>query len=173
MESRGEIDRYRIVLYILQVGYNWHLYADNKEYVNAAANMGSHFVAHNLLTFGFLHLWVRSHFWLAELLLVINLFNLTSAYFRHPTTPRFIHIPVVSGPYAWNFVAIFWCGAVAANAHTLGARIVANIFVWGILAIGMFFLAVYKDYTMGFALSVLTAGKKRFSMTHSAIVDQG
>ncbi|KAK8243227.1 hypothetical protein IWZ00DRAFT_359644 [Phyllosticta capitalensis] len=148
---------YWLVLFILQIGYNWHLYSGNTVYVAAAANVGSHFVTSNLLLFGFIHLWVRSHFWLALLLIVINFFNLSAAYFRHSTTPRFIHIPVVSGPLAWNFVALYWVGAVAVHAHNLPARIVANIFVWGILVYGGFFLVAYKDYTMGFELSILAA----------------
>ncbi|KAJ9629707.1 hypothetical protein H2203_002088 [Taxawa tesnikishii (nom. ined.)] len=159
---------YWIVLYTLQVGYCWHLYSGNETYVHAAANVGSHFIAHNLLLFGFIHLWVRSHFWLAEMLLVINFFNLSAAYFKHSKTPRFIHIPVVSGPLAWNFVALYWCGAAAVNAHNLPARILANIAIWGILVYGMFFLVAYKDYTMGFALSVLAAslGVAQF-LTHA------
>jgi len=54
------------------------------------------------------------------------------------------------------------------NAHTLPARIVANIFIWGILVYGMFFLVVFKDYTMGFALSILAAalGVSQF-LTHT------
>ncbi|KAK5017594.1 hypothetical protein LTR39_001456 [Cryomyces antarcticus] len=148
---------HRIVLFVLQVGYCWHLYASNNTYVHAAANVGSHFILHNLLLFGFIHLWVRSHFWLAEMLLIINFANLSAAYFRHSKTPRFIHIPVVSGPLAWNFVALYWCGAAAVNAHNLVARIFANIAIWGILGYGMFFLVAFKDYTMGFELSVLAA----------------
>jgi hypothetical protein len=150
---------YWIVLYILQIGYSWHLYSSNEVYIAAACNVGSHFIAHNLLLFGFIHLWVRSHFWLAELLLIVNFFNLSSAYFRHSATPKFIHIPVVSGPLAWNFVALYWCGAVMVHAHSLAARIVANIFIWGILAYGVFFLVAFKDYTMGLELSILAAGK--------------
>jgi len=102
-------------------------------------------------------LWVTSHFWIAEILLVINFFNLSSLYFRHPTSPLTIHVPVVSGPLAWNFVAIFWCGAAMVNAENLAARILANIAIWGILGYGLFFLAIFKDYTMGFNLSVLSA----------------
>lgn len=98
---------------------------------------------------------MRSHFWLAELLLVINFFNLSFAYFRHSTTPRAIHIGTVAGPLAWNFVALYWVGAVAFNSTHIAGRIVANVFIWGWLGYGVFFLAAYKDYTMGFALSVL------------------
>jgi hypothetical protein len=152
------VNIYWIALFILQIGYCWHLYASDETYVAAAANVGGHFIANNLLLLGFVHLWCRSHFWLAEMLLVINFFNLSFAYFRNPTTRRLIHIPVVSGPLAWNFVALYWCGAVAVHAERgLAARIVANIFIWGILVYGMFFLVVYKDYTMGFALSIMAA----------------
>ena len=44
------------------------------------------------------------------------------------------------------------------NAHSLPARIVANIFIWSILAYGVFFVVAFKDYTIGFELSVLAAG---------------
>lgn len=150
---------YWIVLFILQLGYAYSLYMSNTVYVYAAANIGSHFIANNLLLFGFIHLWVRSHFWLAEFLLIINFFNLSSAYFRHSTTPRVIHISTVSGPLAWNFVALYWCGAVAVGTDNQVARIVANVFIWGYLVYGLFFLAAYKDYTMGFCLSILSLCK--------------
>lgn len=147
---------YWVVLFILQLFYAWSLYASDTVTVNAAANIGSHFVANNLLLFGFIHLWVRSHFWLAEFLIVINFFNLSFAYFRHSTSPRLIHIGTVSGPLAWNFIALYWVGAVAVHTNHAVARIVANVFIWGFLAYGIFFLVAYKDYTMGFALSILS-----------------
>jgi len=148
---------YWVLLFILQLGYCYHLYHQDKTFVAAAANVGSHFVVNNLMLFGFLHLWCRSWFWLGEILLIINFFNLTFAYFRHPTTPRIIHIATITGPYAWNWVALFWCGAAMVNAQSLPARIAANIFIWSIFVFGLFFLVVFKDYTMGFALSVLCA----------------
>lgn len=122
---------------------------------SVAANLASHTVASNLLLFAFLHLWTRSHFLLAEAVLVVNFFNLSAAYFRHSTAPRWIHVAIVSGPLAWNFVALYWVGARAVHAHGLAARIVGNVFIWGFAAYGVFFLAAYKDYTMGFALSIL------------------
>jgi len=148
---------YWIALFILQIGYVWHLFSANADYVNAAASVGSHFIFSNLLNFGFVMLFVRSHFVWAEILLIINFFNLSSLYFRHNTYPRFIHVPVVSGPLAWTFVALYWNGAIAVNSHHLAARILANVAIWGILVYGLFFLIIYKDYTMGFALSILTA----------------
>lgn len=114
---------------------------------------------HNLLTFGFIMLWVRGFFWIGEVLLLINLFNLIMLYFRHSTYPRLIHIPIVSAPLAWTYIAILWDGAAAVHARNLPARIVANIFIWGILAVGAFYVLVFKDYTMGFELAILTLGK--------------
>ncbi|KAL1851299.1 hypothetical protein VTK73DRAFT_9458 [Phialemonium thermophilum] len=149
---------YWIVLFILQLGYIGHLFSSNLEVVNPACAVGSHFIANNLLHFAFVMLFVRSHFVWAELLLVLNFANLTSLYFRHNAYPRFIHAPAVSGPLAWTFVAIYWNGALMVpHPGSLVARIFANIFVWAILAYGSIFIVLYRDYTMGFALSVLSA----------------
>jgi hypothetical protein len=41
-------------------------------------------------------------------------------------------------------------------AH-LVPRILGNIFIWSILVYGGFFIVIFKDYTMGFSLSVLSA----------------
>ncbi|KAJ9136440.1 ATP synthase f0 [Pleurostoma richardsiae] len=152
------VDIYWIVLWILQVGYVGHLFSSTAETVNAACACGSHFILNNLLHFAFIMLFVRSHFIWAEVILILNFFNLTSLYFRHNAYPRFIHAPVVSGPLAWTFVAIYWNGAIMIyHPWNLVARIFANIFVWAILVYGAFFIIVYKDYTMGFWLSVLSA----------------
>jgi Fungal protein of unknown function (DUF1774) len=113
----------------------------------------------NLFEFAFIMLWVRGWFWPGEIILIANLFNLTSLYFRHPTTPLFVHIPIVSAPYAWNYVAILWDGAAAFNARNLAARILANIVIWGILVIGAFFILTFKDYTMGFCFAILALCK--------------
>jgi len=147
---------YWVIVLIMQAHYIRYLYSADKHFVTSAANVGSHFIFHNLLTFGFIMLWVRGHFWQGELLLIVNLFNLTLLYFGHPTTPLLVHLPIVSAPLAWNYVAIFWDGAAMVNAHTLPARIVANIFIWGILVLGGFFVLTFKDYTMGIELAILS-----------------
>ncbi|KAK3319352.1 hypothetical protein B0H66DRAFT_267420 [Apodospora peruviana] len=149
---------YWLVLFILQLGYIAHLFSTNVEKVNAACSVGSHFIFNNLLHFAFVMLFVRSHFIWAEIILIINFFNLTTLYFRHNAYPRFIHLPAVSGPLAWTFVAIYWNGAIMVHRpDSLVARIFANVFIWSILVYGMFFIITYKDYTMGFCLSVLSA----------------
>jgi hypothetical protein len=151
-------DIFWVVLFILQGGYIAHLFSSNTAHVHAAASVGGHFILNNLFHFAFVMLFVRSHFHWAEVILVLNFANLTSLYFRHNTYPRFIHTPVVSAPLAWTFVAIYWNGAlmVPHPAH-LVPRIFGNVFIWAILVYGGFFIVVYKDYTMGFSLSVLSA----------------
>lgn len=147
----------------MQLGYVWHLFASDAELSNAAANVGSHFILNNIFQFAFVLLWVHSRFWIAELMLIFNFFNLTSLYLRYSTTPRLVHIPVVSGPLAWTFVAILWNGAAMVGAHNLPARILANVVIWAIFVFGLLFLVAFKDYTIGFALSILSACKAIYS----------
>jgi len=149
---------YWLVLFIVQGGYIAHLFSSSVERVNQACSVGSHFIVNNLFHFAFVMLFTRSHFAWAEVILILNFANLSMLYFRHPGYARFIHLPAVSGPLAWTFVAIYWNGAIMVpGATTLVARVFANIFIWSILAYGLFFIIIYKDYTMGFNLSVLSA----------------
>lgn len=149
---------YWLALFILQAGYISFLFSNKVDRKNQACAVGSHFILNNLLHFAFVMLFVYGYFAWAELVLIINFANLTFLYFRHNTYPRFIHTPVVSGPLAWTFVAIYWNGAIMVHhPDALVARIFANIFVWSIFVYGMFFLVMYKDYTMGLSLSVLAA----------------
>ncbi|KAK2072442.1 hypothetical protein P8C59_006798 [Phyllachora maydis] len=149
---------YWSVLLLSQVGYVSRLFSADVEDVKAAASVGSHFIANNLVHFAFVMLFVRGYFGWAEVMLVANFVNLTSLYFRHNAYARLIHMPAVSGPLAWTFVALFWNGAIAVyKPNNLMARIFANMFIWSILGYGLFFIFFYKDYTMGFNLSVLSA----------------
>jgi hypothetical protein len=167
------VDIYWVILFIFQFGYIGHLFSKNTDYVNAAASVGSHFILNNLFHFAFVMLFVRSHFAWAELILLLNFANLTLLYFRHNTYPRFIHTPVVSLPLAWTFVAIYWNGAIMVpHQHSLVARIFGNVFIWSILVYGLFFIIIYKDYTIGFALSVLAASLGVAQFTRKIIAFQ-
>lgn len=147
---------YWIVLYITQAGFIYNLFAPHG-YVTSAINLAPSFTLNNLLGFGFINLWTRGYFWWALVLLVINFFNLTFTYFRFPKSPRLQHIAALAGPLAFNFVALYWTGAAAFNARHLPARVVANVFIWSWLFYGGFYLFTFKDWSFGFALSILTA----------------
>jgi hypothetical protein len=181
---------YRLGLFLFQIGYIGHLFSSNADHVNSACAVGSHFIVNNLLHVGWVLLFSRGHFVWSEVMLILNFFNLSSLYFRHNTYPRAIHTPVVSGPLAWTFVAIYWNGAIIVhNPDSLVARIFANVFVWSILVYGAFFIIIYKvrhsafvltssdanntqDYTMGFNLSVLSAALGVGQFLHHVIAFQ-
>jgi len=147
---------YWIVTYLVQIPYLYHLYAP-ADYIVPAAQLAHAFTINNLFGFGFIHLWVRGYFGWALLLVILNWFNLTLTYFRYPKHPKLIHIAVLALPLAFTFVSLYWVGAAAVHARNLPSRIIANIFVWTWLVYGGFYLVAFKDWALGFALSVLTA----------------
>jgi hypothetical protein len=149
---------YWIILYILQIPYLFNLFGP-QDLTTPALILAPYFTFNNLLAFGFVHLWVRGYFWWALLLAIINWLNLTFGYFRYPKSPVHIHVAVLAGPLAWSFVVLFWDGAAAFNAHKLPARIIANVFVWSWAVYGGFYLVAFKDWSVGFALSILACGK--------------
>jgi hypothetical protein len=150
------------LLLLSQVSYVWHFFSRNNVLVTAAANVASHFILNNLFVFAFIMLWVRSHFWVAEVILIIHVLSQSSAYWLHRGSPPFVHLPALAGPYAWALTALFWNGAIAVHAHNLPSRIVANIFIWVIFLIGHFHIFAAKDYIFGYSLSFLTLCKQRF-----------
>ncbi|KAF8416959.1 hypothetical protein EV426DRAFT_391915 [Tirmania nivea] len=172
---------YWIAMFIGQIGYVWHLFADNEVWVKAACSVGPHFILFNLLNFAHIMLWTRAHFIFAEIALAINFLQLTSLYFRHslparPTnhhtthphteadyvslsTIKTIHIPTVSMPLVWTFFALFWNGAVMVHCHdAMVCRVLANVAIWGIVPFAGTFLFGYGDWTVGLATAFLAAG---------------
>ncbi|PCG88637.1 Protein of unknown function DUF1774 [Penicillium occitanis (nom. inval.)] len=147
---------YWIILLLSQVSYVWHFFSNNSTLVTSAANVAPHFILNNLLVFAFIMLWVRSYFWGAEVILIVHVISQSSAYWTHRGSPPFVHWPAIAGPYAWSLTALFWNGAVAVHAHSLPARIVANIFIWVIFLIGFVHIFSAKDYIFGYSLSILT-----------------
>ena len=112
---------YWVVTLVLQLNYIRFLWSSDTSYLNSSANVGSHYILvcpqplppflnperklthpfqNNLMQFGFIMCWVHSLFWPGEIILIVNLFNLVFLYFHHPTTPFWIHVPIVSFSYA-------------------------------------------------------------------------
>lgn len=151
----------RILLLLSQLSYVWHLFSKDAAIVAAAANVATHFILNNLFTFAWILLWTRNYFWGAEIILIAHFINQSIAYWRHHGLPPFVHLPAVAGPYAWTLTALFWNGAVAVHSHNLPGRIVANIFIWVILVIGLQHVVLRQDYILGYCFSVLTLCKFR------------
>lgn len=136
-----------------------HLFSKDAVVVAAAANVASHFILNNLFVFAWILLWVRNHFWGSEVILAAHFINQHASYWRHRGLPTFVHLPAVAGPYAWTLTALFWNGAVAVHSNGTAARIVANIFIWVILAIGGVHVLAANDHLLGYCLSFLTLCK--------------
>ncbi|KAJ5397714.1 hypothetical protein N7509_005827 [Penicillium cosmopolitanum] len=147
---------YWILLLLSQLSYVWHLFSKDVAIVAPAANVATHFILNNLFVFSWILLWTRNHFWGAEVILIAHLFNQLVAYWRHQGLPAFVHLSTIAGPLAWTVTALFWNGAVATHSHNLPGRIVANIFIWVIAAVGLFHISVRQDYILGYCFSFLT-----------------
>jgi hypothetical protein len=147
---------YWIVLWLLQLVYLFNLFTPAGLIAPAAA-LAPGFVTHNVLSSIFVGLWTRGFFWWALVVAIINWLQLTFAYFKWPRHPALMHLSVLAGPLAFSFVALFWDGAAAVNAHKVFARIIANVFVWSWLVYGGFYLVIFKDWAVAGSLSVLTA----------------
>lgn len=147
---------YWILLLLSQLSYVWHLFSKDSALVAAAANVATHFILNNLFIFSWILLWTRNHFWGAEIILIAHFINQAITYWRHRGLPAFVHLSAVAGPYAWTLTALFWNGAVAVNSHNLPGRLVANVFIWVILVVGLGHIVTQQDYILGYALSFLT-----------------
>jgi len=149
----------RILLLLSQLTYVWHLFSRDAALVHAACGVASHFILNNLFVFAWILLWVRDHFWGAEVILAANFLSQATAYWIHRPLPALVHLPAVAGPYAWTLTALFWNGAVAVGSNSLPARIVANVLIWVLFVFGNFHVAVNQDYIFGYCLSLLTLCK--------------
>lgn len=153
---------YWIVLWLAQAVYISHLFSSDEAAGNAAAAVGAHFILFNVLRFTWDLLWCTGHPILSEIIVIVNFFNLTCAYFRYPSTtrtPNFVHLAVSALPLTFEFFLLLWNGAVMFHCHdSLVCRILANVTIWGIAAFAGFFLLGFNDFYVGFATTFLAAG---------------
>lgn len=158
---------YWIVLWRQQLSYMWDVYKRDEVAVAAAQKLGLYFVATNLVWVASVLLWTHGCYLICLGVLASNFVGLTIAYRRCSKLPLGVHVPLLSGPLAFNFVALFMVGSANSGEGCPVVEMFATVFVWSFLVYGVVYLGVYKDYTMGFALSVLMAGKSSFSHFHS------
>lgn len=149
---------FRIITLLSQIGFVYHLFSNDAVTATAAANVGSHFILNNLFIFAWILLWTRNHFWGSEIILIAHFLNQKTTYWRHRTLPPLAHFAAVAAPYAWTLITLFWNGAVAVNSNSLPARIVANVFIWVLFALGSTHILSTQDDILGYSLSLLTLG---------------
>ena len=137
---------HRILLLALQGVYILYSSRSRESLNRITPVLDLHFAIHNVLHISLMALIDQSKFWLAELALVADLFNLLVAYFHRPRDTWLAHIGVISGPLSWVSIAIFWNGSLmipGPQRESLAAAIVGSIFIWVILAEGSFFCFKY------------------------------
>lgn len=144
---------------VSQLGYIGQLWSSNTEKRTAAANVAPYYVLNNLFVFAFIMLWVRSFFWGAEVIDIVNLLSQGTLYWKNPGLPTSIHLPAVAGPYAWCLSALFWNGAVAVGGEGMAKRIAANVFIWVFFVVGQGHIVKRRDQQMGYSLSLLSLCK--------------
>ncbi|KAL4787575.1 hypothetical protein BJX76DRAFT_354060 [Aspergillus varians] len=149
---------YWVLLLLSQIGYLVQLYSKEEAFVNSAANAASHFILNNLFVVAWILLWVRNHFWPAEVILIVHFIHQHVAFWRIRSLPPLSHLAVIAAPYAWVLIALFWTGASAVWSHTPAAEIAANVFIWILFVIGLVHVSATVDELLGYSLSLLTFG---------------
>ncbi|PGH00194.1 hypothetical protein AJ80_09202 [Polytolypa hystricis UAMH7299] len=145
-----------IILLLSQLGYISQLYSRDGAKVTVAANVAGYFILNNVFVVSFILLWVRNHFWSAEVIDIANLVSQGIVYWNYHDLPAIVHLPAVAGPYAWTLTTLFWNGAVAVGGESTPKRLVANVLIWGYFLFGQGHIAKRNDPLYGYSLSLLT-----------------
>ncbi|KAL2826368.1 DUF1774-domain-containing protein [Aspergillus pseudoustus] len=149
---------YWILLLLAQLNYFIELFSKDASIVNSAANVAATFILNNIFVLAWILLWVRNHFWPAEIFAVLGFIHSHIAFWRVRGLTPLTHLSVIAAPYAWTLVLIFWSGAAAAHTFTPASEIAANIFIWVLFVIGALSIFLAVDDLVGYSLSLLSLG---------------
>lgn len=156
------------VLFLLQF-YGTTTSTIRSDAFNKVHGLAWHFTLFNLFHSLWAWLFVNDHFFLSELVVFLNFFNIMTLYVTHkPYAVKPIslylttHIPVAAFPLSWLLYTLFWNGAVLFHHSdapvSLFARLLSNFLIWDFLIVPFMFLALYKDWGIGLTSSFLTWG---------------
>ncbi|EGW32436.1 uncharacterized protein SPAPADRAFT_61504 [Spathaspora passalidarum NRRL Y-27907] len=152
-----------VVLYLKQILFTLFTFVQDDDRLRTILDLGWHFPVFNVLIYFWAELFIHKHYFWSEVVLIINLFNVSYLYTKHksysikPIT-RFglIHVSVAAMPFSWLLYAVFWNGALMFHVREkLWTRILANIFIWNFLGIGSLLVYAFDDCAVGFSLSYL------------------
>lgn len=128
-----------------------------------APQYGIFFIINNCALLLWSYLFARSHYILAELVIILNLFNLSVLFvlaqpYRLRPLAKFlgVHGAVFSFPFAWSFYLLFWNGAVLFGARNIMPRLLANLLIWAFLFIPVGLVVLFGDYVTGFVFAWIT-----------------
>ncbi|KAI5963661.1 uncharacterized protein KGF55_002541 [Candida pseudojiufengensis] len=153
---------YWAILYIWQAVYIIQVFFPDDFRLSIVSLIGWHFPIFSILHYVWSELFTNEHYFLSEIVLIINFLNIITLYFAHKTFALrpisnylLIHMPLVAMTMAWLFYAIFWNGAVWLQIHKVWGRIVANVFIWVFLFVPGFFLTFFNDWATGVSFTYL------------------
>lgn len=159
------------LLHVMQVAFVAQVFVPSVELHSLTSRaditrlVGWHFTLFNVGQFVWTLLFVRSHFFFAEVVVVLNILNVLALYFSHRTYSikpyanwALIHLPTAAFPFSWLLYAFFWNGAVLLHVHKFVGRVISNVLVWDFLLTPGAFLFLFNDYGVGIASSILTFG---------------
>ncbi|KAI5951130.1 hypothetical protein KGF54_004204 [Candida jiufengensis] len=153
---------YWIVLYLWQLIYIVQVFFPDDFRLSIVSLIGWHFPIFSVLNYVWSELFINEHYFLSEIVLIINFLNILTLYFAHKTFALrpisnylLIHMPLVAMTMAWLLYAIFWNGAIWLHIHKTWGRIVANIFIWTFLLVPSFFLLLFNDWATGVSFTFL------------------
>lgn len=114
-----------------------------------------HVVMFNTLHLMSVLLFAWSCLWWMEVVLVLNLTNMTALYFRCRRSPWLIRSSMASGPLAWTFFAVLWNGATLLSQTVVADRPAGSSFLWWIFCFGVAFASTCKVRALQFVVTVL------------------
>lgn len=152
--------------YLIQIIFlekNLNVNIDNSE--SNTVSIAHNLISFNVITFIWSLLFRYRWYLLSEILVIVELFIILNNYLNYKIysfkpLKNFLAINLTNGslPLSWIFFVLFWNGSLMIHSNGLAARILANIFIWDFLIIGLTFLYLFNDYTVGFSLAYLVLG---------------
>lgn len=135
----------RILLFVVQGAYICYTSRNMAQLAGIIPIFDVHFIAHNVLHVAVTTLNASSNFPLAGIVLLLDFFNLSSAYRRSLCGSMLQHISVASGPLSWALVELLWNGAMLMpQRESMVAGILGAVCIWVIPGGGVFCGIAYK-----------------------------
>lgn len=157
---------YWAFLYLMQIIYiqtNLNLNVDSSD--TNIIDITKSLISFNIINLVWSWLFQSRFYLLSEIVVVIQLFVILNNYllnkiysFKPVKNYLIINLTVGSLPLSWIFFQLFWNGSLMIRVNNLATRVLANVFIWDYLLIGVAFLAFFNDYTVGISLSYLVLG---------------
>ncbi|KAK6197560.1 uncharacterized protein RJT21DRAFT_123388 [Scheffersomyces amazonensis] len=156
---------YWSLFYLLQLGYLYQFPSN----LRASLEVDWHLSLFNFGHFLWTVFYIKSWYFLAEVVLLLNLLNSLIVYFNHQTYKYrpfggdffnwlFVHLPATVFPLGWLLYAIFWNGAILFGIHEFVGRVISNILIWDFLIVPLLFLLLFGDWAVALTQSYFMLG---------------